>query len=364
MADINIYVTEQIEWEAIQPIAKQLVRMGHSISFASPGTFSKIGLYCLHDWQATSDLSFGFLHDLMQYHDYHPHFWENEAWHSYDIGFLPTVQWGKMAIQEATDGEKHFPKEAMYYSGWPKFDLLASLLGSPEDCSDRSFLANRPTVIYAPSWENDGKYLDVLESLKDLRVNLVFKWAKLHKGYGYHYDAIEEALSTIRGLPDEFNAQIYAPDPSISIMEIIAKGDLLISDESCCLIEAHECGLQTLAVSNWWIPDTGPGRPPSISYHYRDVIKRISKCQLREAVSELLSKDNAYDPVSGNFSRSQSTANPRRHRLGSESLIAASIVHNRITGEKANQIDPYNYQIWTRLSEQKSIITPRMCEDK
>ena len=349
MAAINVYVTEKIEWEAIEPIARQLMRMGHSISFTDPGTPSKIGLYCLHDWQSTSDLSFGFLHDLMQYHDYHPHFWQHEAWNSYDIGFLPTVQWGKMAIQEATEGEKFFPKEAIYYSGWPKFDLIRSLSGSLGAFGDGSIAINRPTIVYAPSWENDGKYLNVLESLKDLRVNLVFKWAKLHEGYGSHKHANEEALSTIRQLPDEFNAKIYTPDPAISIMEVIVKADLLVSDESCCLIEAHECGLHTLAVSDWWIPDTGSGRPPSISYHYKDVIKRIQKCQLRETVTELFFEDSCFDPTRSSYIRPQDRIISRRHKAGSESLIAASIIHNRITGEKANHIDPSNYRIWSRI---------------
>jgi hypothetical protein len=112
--------------------------------------------------------------------------------------------------------------------GWPKADRIfrdpqgfAAAAGSLRTALG---LKPQPSVLYAPSWEIDGKQDDFVRSLMHLPVNLLVKQANW-----------PEELDRTRGMTEQHRAlapNLYVIDPAVNILECLALADAIVSDES------------------------------------------------------------------------------------------------------------------------------------
>ena len=225
------------------------------------------------------------LHDLAQRHDIWPDFWQFEPWSKFDLAFLPGKAWEKMWMSQSHLDQAN-PKIGVFKTGWPKSDLIFKNRSNfeRETAALRHKLGglqHQKTILYAPSWENDGKQDDFVQRLKDLPVNLLLKQAPWSKEYPQVLRNIEEMNRIHRGMA----SNIHVVDPEVSIMYCIGISDLLVSDESSVLIEAALYDVPSVAVVDWTIPDTNPPRPACVPL---ENIRKLKISDLREVVEGLL----------------------------------------------------------------------------
>lgn len=179
---ISFFYTDEIERQTLAPVAQEAERRRYRIRFTDRmDEPAEIGVYCSHRPDpSNAKLSAILLHDLAQRHDIWPDFWRYEPWNRFDIGILPGPAWRKRWQACARQPEAH-PRMGVYELGWPKAD---DIFRDPEAFQRKVatlranlHLGHRRSVLYAPSWENDGKQDDLVRSLKDLPVNLLLKQA-------------------------------------------------------------------------------------------------------------------------------------------------------------------------------------------
>lgn len=282
MRNITFYYTDHIEKETTQPIADEAHRRGYSIvqtdNFDLP---SDIGIYCSHEPSPhASNFSAILLHDLGQAHNVWPYYWHKESWAEFDLGFLPGSFWAEMFLQHGRQNRFHMPKRGLYTIGWPKVDPWYDPNSEHEETQkmfrQRFDLDNgKPTILYAPSWEYNGKQDEFVEAFQDLDVNLLIKQALWGDNYLYMRERIQ-------ALEDKYASgypQVRTMPPATSIMDALSLADVLVSDESSVLVEALLFGVPGVAVIDWLIPDTTPPRPACVpfSFVFKTVKKRLAE---------------------------------------------------------------------------------------
>lgn len=224
------------------------------------------------------------LHDLAQGHNRWPNVWEGEPWNKFDIGILPGDSWVER-WQECSWDPCARPRLGVFKLGWPKADLVfeSEERFRKESASFREELGliHSNSVIYAPSWENDGKQDEFVQALKDLPVNLLLKQAP----WAPKFRDIIENIRVMNQKHRDCGKNVKIIDSNISIMRCLGLSDIIVSEESSVMFEGLLLDIPSVAVTDWLIPDCVPSRPPSIPF---DFIVKIPKAELRKTVIEML----------------------------------------------------------------------------
>lgn len=287
---ITFIYTDKVEYQCAEPIAEEAKKRGFVVEF-SDDIFKKceIGFYFQHlCYPKNSKFSVVMLHDLGQQHGEWPIMWKNEFWNDFSLGFLPSNEWVSM-WHNASCYNFVRPKYGCYFSGWQKADKIKKNIFQ-EECEkivekyeiDRS----KKTILYAPSWEWGGRQLEIIESCKDLDVNLIIKHAPWNpENYPEQVKIIDDMTRQSQG-----KKNVYILDSAISIFNTINISDVLISEESSTLYEAMMLDKPVIAVTDWLIPDVIPPRLPDFPY---DFAIHISKNELKNTI-ETVMLDESY----------------------------------------------------------------------
>ncbi len=302
---ITFFFTDGVERQTLQPIAEEAQRRGFTIRFCD-NIFQKaeIGFYCQHVcYPHNSALSVILLHDLAQGHNRWPNIWIREPWHKFDIGILPGNSWEERWQACSQDPLVH-PRLGVFKLGWPKADMVFAsqerFRQESEAMRKKLGLIHPRSILYAPSWENDGKQDEFVQALKSLPVNLLLKQAPFPASFTQILENIRVMNEKHRGCQDN----VFIVDSDISIMKCLGLADIVVSEESSVMFEALLFDVPSLAVVDWMIPDRAPPRPPSIPF---DFIRKTQKACLRQTVEEMLAtlgaeKDRLQDRRSHHFS--------------------------------------------------------------
>ena len=322
---ITFYYTDNCERQTVEPIAEEAKLRGFPVKMSNDmNEKSVIGFYCQHNQRPKSGLSIIMLHDMAQRHDVWPNFWFHEPWNEFDIGILPGKMWvdrwklmSKLRVSQ--------PKIGVFDLGWPKADLIYKNMDefATKTVKFKSELNLKydKTILYAPSWENNGKQDEFVQSLMDLPVNLLLKQAPWPKNYAFVLENIRKMNELHRNIADN----VHIIDPEISIMYCIGASDLLVSDESSVLLEAALYGIPSLAVSDWLIPDQNPPRLACVPF---ENINKTKLADLRQTCLDILTdktqaRSNALTIRDEHFSN-----------LGNSSLAIMNLIEDLLISKK------------------------------
>lgn len=275
------------------PICEEAKRRGYKVKMTdNPFEKCEIGFYCQHvNFPQYSKFSVIMLHDIIQQYANWPDIWFREPWNKYHIGILPSEQW-ENNWKKCSGFFYTRPKIGIYKVGWPKADSVAKMLDEKyRKCYKEKFYREhgmdlaKKTILYAPSWENDGKQDDFVQSMLKLDVNILIKQAdwlyrpdirkNVQEMYEYHKD-----IERVKQL-----------DPSTNIFDAIAAADILVSEESSTMCEAAMIGIPAVSVSDWLIPDVTPSRFPKHDY---DFVECTTKNQLSQKIQEMIDHYEEY----------------------------------------------------------------------
>lgn len=297
--DITFFYTDMGEYYNLKPIADEAAARGYKITFTDNTlATAEIGIYCQHVCHPeNSKFSVILLHDLAQGHNRWPNLWELERWNKFDIGIVPGDFWADLWRQCSCQYYAN-PRCGTYELGYPKSDLVSSpeLLQHVEELRNKFHLKYDVSILYAPSWENDGKEDDFIKALSSLNVNLLIKQAH----WSEKYSNIIENIKNMRALHEGKYDNVYYIEPEESIMTALAMCDYVVSDESSVMAEALMFGKTSIAVTDWLIPDTTPSRYAVVPMDY--VIKS-TKANLRKDMEQLISFPESFSYVREKGSR-------------------------------------------------------------
>ena len=288
--EITFIYKDAVEKQVYEMIAEEAEKRGYRTKLTDdPFTKCEIGWYCDHvNFPQFSRFSLIMLHDIVQQYGYWPDLWLRESWRKYDIGFLPSRIW-EDNWNQSSQWYYANPRRGVYLTGWPKADRLAKYRNS--DAKER-FAAEigldpaRPTVLYAPAWENDGKQDEFVQAMLPMKVNILVKQPPWAPSYA---DQIEE-IRKMRELHQD-NPRVHQLDPKVSILDAIMVSDILVSEESSTMSEAVMLGKPAIAVTDWLIPDVTPSRLPVADPEYTI---QTPKAGLAACVREVLDHYDEY----------------------------------------------------------------------
>lgn len=285
--EITFFYTDNAEYYNLKPVADEAAKRGYHIIFTQDlEQKAEIGIYCQHlcfiRHPENSKFSVILLHDIGQGETNWPNHWEAERWYKFDIGILPGKFWSDFWTQCACQYYAN-PRYGVFELGYPKSDLTVSgtFHSQVKELRERLHLMHDKSVLYAPSWENDGKEDDFVTSLASLKINLIIKQAPDFK----KYPAIYENVCHMRSLHEGKYDNVYYMEAEDNIMPALALCDIIVSDESGAMSEAVMFGKPSIAVMDWLIPDVTPSRLPCVPLDY---IIKCQKADLREQVEHLL----------------------------------------------------------------------------
>lgn len=292
--EITFFYTDMGEYYNLKPIADTAENRGFTIKFTQNiHQSAEIGVYCQHIcYPENSKFSIVLLHDMAQGHDRWPDFWGLERWDKFDMGIVPGKFWADMWSKAACQYYAN-PKCGTYQLGYPKSCLIHSkeLSNRINDLKNKLHLKKQFSILYAPSWENDGKEDDFVKALAPLKnVNLLVKQAHWSDQYA---DIIQNIIE-MRQLHEGKYDNLYYIEPEESIMTALGMCDLVVSDESSVMAEALMFDVPSIAVTDWLIPDTTPSRYASVPMNY--VIK-CKRAELSECVKQFISAPDKYNDV-------------------------------------------------------------------
>lgn len=267
----------------VQPLIEEAKRRGFHVHLTD-NRYEKaeIAVYSQHIcFPENAKFSVILLHDLMQGNLSWPNFWEVERWHHFDLGILPGESWAER-FKMCNCFYYANPRYGVYTLGYPKSDQITpDFLSQREDEMRKRLSLKHPfTVLYAPSWENDGKEDDFIQALSSLKINLLIK-QNCWKGH----ENILQNIHDMRKLHENKFDNVYFISEEESIINAISACDLLVSDESNVMADAILLNKPSIAVTDWMIPDKTPSRPAHVPIDY--VIK-CTKDKLRQTVLDVM----------------------------------------------------------------------------
>ena len=322
--EITFIYNDKAEEQLMRPICKEAEKRGYKVTMTTDKyRKSEIGFYCQHkNFPQFSKFSVIMLHDIIQAYGRWPDIWYLEPWNKYNIGILPGNRW----VENWNQCSQIFytrPKNGMYKVGWPKADILAGIDGKSnkvEFYEKHGMDINKPTVLYAPAWENDGKQDDFVKAMLELDVNILIKQAPFNeKEFPHICENIKEMYELHKNVE-----RVTILDVTENIFTAIALSDILVSEESSTMCEAVLMGVPAVSVSDWLIPDTTPSRYPKDDY---DFVTKTTVKELKQCISDLLSdydkyKNDAVEYSSYNYSN-----------IGTTSKIIMDIIDSYVEGK-------------------------------
>ena len=258
----------------------------------------EIGWYCEHvNFPQFSKFSVIMLHDITQQYSYWPDNWLREPWNKYDIGFLPSRIW-ENNWNQCSQWYYANPRRGIWLAGWPKADRLARYINTDEKerfAAEIGLDPGKPTVLYAPAWENDGKQDDFVQAMLPLDVNILVKQPPFAPVF-------REQIENVRIMYElhKDNPRVHQLDPKVNILDAIMVSDLLVSEESSTMGEAVMMGKPAISVSDWLIPDTTPSRLPEADPEFTIQTK---KAQLGECVQDVLDHYEQYAEAAARYAK-------------------------------------------------------------
>ena len=323
--DITFIYSDSAEKSIYAPLADEAQKRGYNVRLTdNPYCKCEIGFYCQHtNFPQYSKFSLIMLHDIIQQYSNWPDLWYREPWNKYDIGILPSEIWAKN-WHEVSERFYTRPRKGMFKIGWPKADVIQKIKDSTykKEFYDKYRMdENLPTVLYAPSWENDNKQDDFVQAMKKLRVNILIKQWDAPKD---KYPKFVAEIERMRKLHENEENVTILPT-STNIFEAIAVSDILVSEESSTMCEAVMMGIPAVSVSDWLIPDVVPSRYPQCDY---DFVTKTKKADLTKTINGII--DN-YDDVK---SRTLEYKNANFSNIGTSSKMIIDIIDDCIDGKK------------------------------
>lgn len=289
--EITFVYADAVQKQVYEMIAAEAEKRGYE-TLITDNKFAKceIGWYCEHiNFPQYSKFSVIMLHDITQQYGNWPDIWLREPWNKYDIGFLPSKVW-VTNWNQCSQFYYANPRKGVYLTGWPKADRLLEYLDERKKSEYKKNIGidiNKPTVLYAPAWENDGKQTDFVEAMMPLDVNILVKQAPWPDNYPEQLKNIAEMRELHKS-----NPRVIQLDPKTSILDAIMISEVLVSEESSTMCECVMMGKPAVSVCNWLIPDVKPSRYPADDYDY---VVKTRKENLTECIQEIL---NNYDHFS------------------------------------------------------------------
>lgn len=284
--EITFFATDKGEYYNLLPIAREAEKRGYRVRHTDDlDEKAEIGIYCQHFGKPqNAKFSVVLLHDMAQGYSRRPNIWAVENWCVYDMGILPGLRWKECWERSAFDYHA-YPRCGAYMMGYPKSQEVFSeeLENRVRELKDDMNLKYDISVLYAPSWENDGKEDDFVQALSSLPVNLLVKQASWSENFYWVTKNNEEMRRLHEGKYDN----LYYIESEESIMVALKMCDLIVSDESSVIIEGAMFGKPALVVEDWLIPDVDPSRFANCPFE--DVYK-CTKASLRDTVEGLLAE--------------------------------------------------------------------------
>lgn len=288
--EITLFHMGKAEYFVMEPLAKEAEKRGYQVTFSEDiGKEAEIGIYCSHvgclqrgKWHAK--FSVIMLHDMTQGELDWPDLWNEEPWNNFDIGILPGKTWAER-WQSCSGFRYAHPKLGVYEAGYPKGDYVydEEYRLRAEKLKQSLNLKYDKTIMYAPSWENDGKEDEFVKALCDLPVNLLIK-----QGQFMSYPEIFNNIVQMRKMHEGKYDNVYYIEPVCNIMDAYPFCDVVVSDESGALTEALLFNKPSVAVMDWLIPDVYPSRYSVVPVDY---VHKCNKAELRETVEKVLAEE-------------------------------------------------------------------------
>lgn len=285
--EITFFYSNPVESQTATPVAAEAEQRGYVTRLTDkPFEQAEIGVYCAHDcFPRHAKFSVVMLHDMGQGQLNWPNMWRLEPWNDFDVGILPGEVW-EQRWQQSCGHRYSRPREGVYTLGWPKSDSIfaagdTQISAAAADLRASLGLRHEVSVLYAPAWENDGKQDEFVRALMDLPVNLLLKqypWTD-------EWPDMLANVAAANALHRDIAPNVHILDPSVNIMHAIEIGDVMVSEESSCLIEALLKGRPAVSVSDWMVPDTQPPRLPAAPF---DFLIRTPKAGLRDVISDIV----------------------------------------------------------------------------
>ena len=339
--DITFIYSDSAEKSIYKPVAEEAEKRGYKVTLTDDKfAKSEIGVYCQHvNFPQFSKFSVIMLHDIIQQYGNWPDIWLREPWNKYDIGFLPSNQWVSNWNQ-CSQWYYANPRRGVFKAGWPKADNYANVdrENYKKDFNSKYGLDDKkPTILYAPAWENDGKQDDFVKAMQKLDVNILIKQYNYSLGHNPIMDASYYSVKEMYELHKDIPG-VTILDPKTNIFEAIMACDVLVSEESSTMCEATMMGIPAVSVSNWLIPDTDPKRFPECDY---DFVFMTTKEELADFVEAIL----------GNYEDYVSKVNAFREEtfgdLGGSAKIIMDIIDDCVEGR------PVRYEALKPKPEEK-----------
>lgn len=330
--ELTCFYSDGVEYQTCMPIAKEAERRGYKVSFTNnKHQKAEIGLYCQHvAYPKNSKFSVVMLHDMAQGHGNWPNIWRKEPWSLYDLGILPGPAWEKRWQQSVEHPFAH-PRMGVIRGGWPKADSVRSKINDKKAKANirrKLGLNHERVILYAPSWENDGKQDEFVKSLMNLDVDLLLKQAPWSpESHKFVVDNIEEMNNLHRGIAPN----VHIIDRDTNIFDCIMAADLIVSEESSVMFEGLLMGVPSIAVTDWMVPDQIPSRLPSIPY---DFVVKTPKLKLRETVEKVF---NDYLAVVASI---ESYKNENFYDIQNSAADIMNEIDKLFTGKSFNTIIP------------------------
>ena len=352
--DITFIYYDTAEYTAYQPIVEEAKKRGYKVKLTkNPFEKCEIGFYCQHNnFPQYSKFSVIMLHDIIQNYGAKPDFWFYEPWDKYDIGILPSKKWTN-DWKEVSNYRYTRPRKGIYEIGWPKADYVLKY----KDEKNKKFFyetngmnMNRPTILYAPAWENDGKQDDFVKAMQKLDVNILIKQANWNpEKFPQQVANIQEMRILHKNLEN-----VTVLDPKVNIFEAISNADILVSEESSTMCEAVMLGVPAVSVSDWLIPDTTPSRTVICEY---DFVTKTYKDQLTDCIKEMLEN---YDDIK---KETQEWADRNFSNIGSTSTKIMDVLDAILEGKEPyiKKLEPNMYLVedMDRVKANKVLRTKR-----
>lgn len=297
--EITFFVMGRSEYHNVEPLAIEAEKRGYKVKFTHElNSQAEIGIYCSHigciynAGGVAAKFSLILLHDMTQGELDWPDLWNDEPWNEFDIGILPGADWAKRWRKCSGLYYTH-PRLGVYALGYPKGDLIykAEVLQRTQQLKEMLNLKYPNTILYAPSWENDGKEDEFVKAFCDLPVNLIIK----HGNFDEHYPDILKNIREMRELHEGKYDNVYYVEPKENIMTVIPLCDILVSEESSVMTEALLYNKPSIAVTDWLIPDEKPHRKAAVPF---DWVYKCERHQLRETATTLLERIKSGEQVS------------------------------------------------------------------
>ena len=291
--EITIYYSDKGEYYNLKPIADEAFRRGYKCKFTTDlQDESEIGIYCQHTcYPENAKFSVILLHDMAQGHDIWPNLWGAEHWDHFDLGILPGKIWGSRWSQCAFMSYVR-PRFGTWMIGYPKADIVHSDELIQKAASIKSDFKYQFTVLYAPSWENNGKEDDFVSALSDLPINMVIKQGQPNEEVLRIVPGYDKNLEEMRKKHEGKYDNLYYIEPEESIFVALELCDVAVSDESSIMTENLLFEKPSVAVVDWPIPDRNPPRNAVVPYDY---VYKTTKDHLRESITEMLNNPHVYD---------------------------------------------------------------------